>query len=55
MVCESDVAKDQNSEGDDGSKSKNYTRVLMKASEEERKRIREMINKQKKRNIQKFL
>lgn len=55
MVCESDVSQNNLTEGEDGYRGKNYTKVMLKATEQEKKRIREHINKQKKRNIQRFL
>lgn len=53
MVCGSDISGDDLLDGT--GKNKSYAKVLLKATEDERKRIREMINKQKQRKIQQFL
>jgi hypothetical protein len=44
MLCESDISESEVN-GDESGKNKNYTKVLLKATEDEKKRIREMINK----------
>lgn len=50
MICASEVSEDDAL--DRSGRSKHYAKVLVQATEEEKKRIREMINKQKQRKIQ---
>ena len=56
MVYQSEISDStgQNLNDSEG-KDRIYTKVLLQATEEEKKRIREVLIKQKKRNIQRFL
>jgi len=45
MVYGSDVSQENLTDGEDGLKGKNYSKVVLRATEEEKKRLRELINK----------
>ena len=52
MYFENEISEAELSNANNG---KNYTKVVLKATEEERKKMREQMNRQKKKNIQQFL
>ena len=54
MYFENEISdEDLNSNG--MGKHKNFTKVMLNATEEEKRKMREMLTKQKKQNIKQFL